>query len=54
MLSRKAHFEQVPAAIARKIADQERKRVAPAAIPVSHLRVERARRRQALAIGRGE
>jgi hypothetical protein len=52
MLNRKVHFEQVPAAIARKIAEQETKRVAQAAVaPVSHKRVERARRRIA-AIGR--
>jgi hypothetical protein len=52
MLNRKVHFEQVPAAIAKKIAEEELKRAALAAVsPASHKRVERARRRAA-AVGR--
>jgi hypothetical protein len=53
MLNRQIHFEQVPAAIARKIAEEELKRAARTAVrPISHKRLDRARRRQAAAVGR--
>jgi hypothetical protein len=53
MLNRKVHFERVPVAIARKIAEEELKRAPRAAVPpAAHRRLERARRRQAAAIGR--